>query len=108
MFKDILKQLRINKGETQEDVAKALGVSTATIGNYELGIRIPKDDKMWMQLAKFFDVSVDYLMDNTPPTILQYNSPSNPQKDELIKLITKSKISDEQLKLLINMIKSWN
>lgn len=108
MFKDILKQLRINKGATQEDVAKALGVSTATIGNYELGIRIPKDDKMWMQLANFFDVSVDYLMDNTPPTILQYNSPTNLKKDELIKLIMKSKISDEQLKLLTNMIKSWN
>lgn len=108
MFKDVLKQLRTNKGVTQEDVAKALGVSTATIGNYELGIRIPKDDKMWMQLANFFNVSVDYLMGNTSSTILQYNKPTEPQKDELIKLIINSNISDEQLNLLATMIKSWN
>lgn len=69
MFKDRLKELRIEKGLTQADVAKAIGVSSATIGNYEQGTREPRNNAMWKSLADFFNVSVDYLMDkvNTEP-----------------------------------------
>ena len=64
MFKDKLKQLRLEHGLTQSDVAKAIGVKSGTIGNYEQGTRIPKNDVMWKKLADLFNVSVDYLMDN--------------------------------------------
>lgn len=63
MFKDKLKQLRINKGVTQADIAKAIGVSAATIGNYEQGTREPRNNEMWQKLADYFSVSVDELMD---------------------------------------------
>lgn len=63
MFKDKLKELRIEKGLKQADVAKAIGVSAATIGNYEQGTREPKNNVLWKSLADFFGVSVDYLMD---------------------------------------------
>ncbi len=36
-----LKAIRINKGETQEQSAKAIGVSTDTWANYEKGITFP-------------------------------------------------------------------
>lgn len=65
MFKDKLKQLRIQKGVTQADIATAIGVSPATIGNYEQGTREPRNNEMWKKIADFFGVSVDYLMDKT-------------------------------------------
>lgn len=64
MFKDKLKQLRIDKGLTQADIAKAIGVSAATIGNYEQGTREPRNNEMWQKLSDYFNVSIDYLMDN--------------------------------------------
>lgn len=63
MFKDVLKKLRDERGLTQEELADALGVRPGAIGNYEQGQRLPKDDKMWIKIAKFFNVTVDYLMD---------------------------------------------
>lgn len=73
MFKDVLKQLRDKKGLTQEELAIALDVTAGTIGNYEQGQRLPKDDKMWVKIANFFGVSVDYLMD-----VENINSPVSP------------------------------
>lgn len=63
MFKEKLKQLRIEHNLTQADVAKAIGVSAATIGNYEQGTRQPRNNEMWQKLADYLDVSVDELMD---------------------------------------------
>lgn len=63
MFKDRLRQLRIERNLTQAEIAKAIGVSPATIGNYEQGTREPRNNEMWKKLADYFGVSVDYLMD---------------------------------------------
>ena len=63
MFKDKLKQLRIDRNLTQAEVAKAIGISAATIGNYEQGTREPRNNEMWQKLADYFGVSVDYLME---------------------------------------------
>ena len=63
VFKDKIKQLRLDKGVTQSDIAKAIGVSPATIGNYEQGTREPRNNAMWQKLADYFGVSVDYLID---------------------------------------------
>lgn len=62
MFKDRLRQLRIERNLTQAEIAKAIGVSSATIGNYEQGTREPRNNEMWQKLADYFNVSVDYLM----------------------------------------------
>ena len=63
MFKDKLKHLRIENNLTQADIAKAIGVSPATIGNYEQGTREPRNNEMWKKLADYFNISVDELMD---------------------------------------------
>lgn len=68
MFKDRLKQLRMDKGVTQSDIANAIGVSPATIGNYEQGTREPRNNEMWKKLADYFEVSIDYLMDKSNTT----------------------------------------
>ena len=62
MFKDVLRQLRIERNLKQADVAKALGVTAATIGNYEQGLREPRNLEMWQKIADYFDVPVNYLM----------------------------------------------
>ena len=106
IFKDILKQLRIEKNLTQDDLAKALNVTTGTIGNYELGTRLPKDDKMWIKLSQFFDVPIDYLMDSDN-SFLSYGGSDSSKKNELIKKISNSDLTDLQIELLINMIDNF-
>ncbi len=56
-----LTQLRDKKGVTQEDVAKALGVSNKTVSKWENGISSP-DLAMLVALAKYYCVSTDALL----------------------------------------------
>lgn len=84
MFKDKLKQLRIEHNLTQADIAKAIGVSPATIGNYEQGIREPKNNEMWQKLANYFEISVDDLMDknNEIRYTVKIGASSSPSKKD--------------------------
>ena len=55
---EIGKRLIALRGDlTQEQVAKALGVCTSTIGMYERGERIPRDE-VKTEIAKFYDKTV--------------------------------------------------
>ena len=45
-FQRIFKNLREQKNMTQEELAKALGVSKSTIGMYERGDREPNFEKL--------------------------------------------------------------
>lgn len=60
-----IKQLRQQKGLSIDELSKELkekgiSISPASISKYEREARNPKIDK-WIQLAKFFGVSVSYL-----------------------------------------------
>lgn len=56
-----IRDLRNDRGLTQEDVAKILNVSQNTYSQYEIGItRFPLDAVV--KLAEFYGVSVDYLV----------------------------------------------
>lgn len=62
MFQTRLKELREAAGyKSQQSLADALGISQSTVGNWESGRRSPKRTTA-IQLAKFFGVSVDYLL----------------------------------------------
>lgn len=55
---EIGKRLTALRGDlTQEQVAKALGVCTSSIGMYERGERIPRDE-LKTEIAKFYDKTV--------------------------------------------------
>ena len=60
-MKDKLRDLRLEKGVLQKDVAKAIGVTTSTYGNYELGLREPSI-QIIIKLCKYFNVSADFLL----------------------------------------------
>jgi transcriptional regulator with XRE-family HTH domain len=56
-----LKSLRKNRGMTQKDLADILGVQKSTISQYETNVNAPSDE-IKMVMAKFFNVSLDYLI----------------------------------------------
>ena len=59
-----IKTLREEKGMSQAELAAALGCSRMTINNYEAEKRIP-DIEFAMNLANYFDVTVEYLSGRT-------------------------------------------
>ena len=60
-----LKMLRHKRGLTGEEVAAALHVATSTYRRWELGSNNPKNKLL--ELAKFFGVSIDFLVDGKEP-----------------------------------------
>lgn len=58
-----LKELRLQKGVTQQEVARAIGCSANNYARYERGEREP-DCATLKLLSKFFDVSIDYILYN--------------------------------------------
>ena len=59
-----LKELRIKKGVTQDDMAELLNIHQTTYSDYELG-RLNIPISTLKELAVFFNTSVDYLLDMT-------------------------------------------
>lgn len=62
IFGEHLKKLRDEKGITQKDLGNYVGVSDRVIGYYESNDRFPKDENVLKKIAKYFNVSLDYLM----------------------------------------------
>lgn len=56
-----LREVRKNKGYTQTDLAKLLGVSKVTICGYERGNRVPSLG-IFLQLLDIFEVEPNYLL----------------------------------------------
>lgn len=63
MFADNLKKLRKSKGLTQIQFALEFNISSGTIAMWETGKRMP-DTEMLKKIAQYFNVTVDYLLDN--------------------------------------------
>ena len=59
-FPKRLKELRLEAGLTQKDLAKAIEVGRTTVSEYESGKIVPKQEGL-LKLANHFNVSVDYL-----------------------------------------------
>ena len=61
MIGERLLQLRKEKGMTQQELAKQLGITKYTISSYEADKSAPSDE-LKVQIAKIFDISTDYLL----------------------------------------------
>ena len=59
-----LKKLREDKKITQKELAEILGISRSHYSQYEKGTRAITFS-MIIELAKFYDVSIDYIADLT-------------------------------------------
>lgn len=61
MIGERLADLRKDKNMSQKDLAQQLGISVYTVSSYERENSTPDDD-MKVEIAKFFNVSLDYLL----------------------------------------------
>lgn len=62
-FGDNLRVLIEEQGITQKELAAKLNVAPSTIGSYVQNVREP-DFATLKAISKFFNVSIDYLLDN--------------------------------------------
>ena len=60
-FKDILKDLRVEKGLTQDQLAKDINFSMSIVNKWENDKKNPSVQALKI-LAKYFNVSTDYLL----------------------------------------------
>lgn len=63
-FSERIKELRKEKGLSQEGVGNIIGVKKYAVYSYEKGRACP-DMKGLIALAEYFDVSMDYLAGRT-------------------------------------------
>ena len=85
-FKERLKKVRVEKGISQSELAKSIGVHVTNISRYERGENRPTSDVL-TKLANSLDVTADYLMggsvdDNAQKTISDKELLSQFQKVE--------------------------
>nr|DAM97146.1 MAG TPA: helix-turn-helix domain protein [Caudoviricetes sp.] len=59
-----IKELRIEKGILQSDLAKRLKMGQATVSNWETGRHEP-DQNALLEMSKIFDASIDYILGNS-------------------------------------------
>lgn len=60
-FGKVLKELRIQRGIRQVDLGKSMNLANNTISSWERGNSSPSLEEL-VTLAKFFNVSTDYLL----------------------------------------------
>ena len=80
-----LKELRLEKGTSQTNLAKEIGIPRINYNKYELGENEPNIETM-IKIADYYNVSLDYLVGRNYYNEIGYLTES--QKSTL-KLITK-------------------
>lgn len=60
-FKERLKELRLEKELSQDELAKALHINQRSISNWETGVRQPDYETLAL-IAEYFSVTTDYLL----------------------------------------------
>lgn len=61
MISDKIKRLREQKGLTQTELAKMLGITRSSVNAWEMGISVPSTQYI-VELATIFKVSSDFLL----------------------------------------------
>lgn len=98
-FENRLRRLRIERGYTQSDLARALGISRSSIGMYEKGYRSP-DLEIIREIADLLQADLNYLIGRADtqedqPTLSIYED-----MEQLIARNGKSLSSAEKMKLI--------
>ena len=64
-----IKELRTQKKVSQKELAEYLNVTQVQISKYELGKNEP-DLETLSKIAKYFDVTIDYILDKEPNDLI--------------------------------------
>lgn len=89
-----LKEARLRRGLTQEDLAKAVGVTKGAIGNYETGVSSPKEAVL-IKLMNILGIDANYLYQD-------YVDFSDDDDQDFIAQITQSLQHNPKLGLLFD------
>lgn len=65
LFAEVLKRLRKSKGLSQKQFAREVFLSPSAVSQYETDRIMPSRDTL-ERIAKYFDVSTDYLLGTSP------------------------------------------
>lgn len=104
-----LHDLRKEKKASQNDIAKILGVTRQAYSRYELGDHELGYNAL-TKLAKYFDVSIDYLLGNStyfyPDSVKQSTAPAlSPDEQEILTLYQSLRPSSkEDLKIYLRAL----
>lgn len=107
-FSNRLKNLMSEQNLTQDSLAKSIGISRQAIAQYLEGTTQPKADKIYT-LAKYFNVSADYLLglseiSTTNETIQGIHNKTGLSSQSIIKLITEKHLQDFSISNFISSI----
>lgn len=83
-----LKVARLNKGLTQKEAAKHLGITFQALSNYERDMRDP-DTKLLKSMAELYGVSADALLQIKPDpieTIAAHHDSEEWTEEELVEI----------------------
>lgn len=98
-----LRELRLKRNLSQEDVARHIGITRSAYSHYEINNRQPVYDTM-IKLASFFHVSLDYIIGGNAPNQTHESSEAANDSKEILKLI--NDMSREQRKQSIGLLHS--
>ena len=85
-FGSKLKDMRINKHLSQEQLAKRIGITKSMVSAYETSMRMPSYEVL-IKIALFFNVSLDYLLGLKEYDFLNVSGLSERQKAILADII---------------------
>ena len=86
MIYDKIRILREQKGITQVELAKKLGLTRAGVNAWEMGISVPSTQYI-VELARFFNVSTDYLLGLSRTATISVEGLSDKQIASLLEII---------------------
>lgn len=86
-----ISELREKRQLTQEELAKQLSISRASLSHYEKNRRVP-DYEVLLKIADFFNVTVDYLIGRTDDP-----SPADVVEDHVNLFEESLELSDEKI-----------
>lgn len=94
-----IRELRKEKGITQEQLADAVNVKKYTIGDWERNRTEPNITTL-VAMADYFEVSTDYLLGRSDDTgVVQANANLTPDEEEILMLYRQMSFQDKnQLK----------
>lgn len=108
-FGQKVKELRKKHNMTQDQLARALDVSTRTIQSYERGQSLPKSKFVYEKLSSLFNINIDYLVSDGDPFVTSVEAEFGPvgktEAEELVEslkcLFAGGEMSEEDMDVLM-------
>lgn len=78
-FGEKLRELRSQKHVSQDAAARAIGISARSYKSYELDERCPRDRQVYISLAQFYGVPVEYLLTEDEEFVMKASEQYGPR-----------------------------